>query len=93
LAGETLFQLPGQRQRLQVCHSSDQLVGVRVFGEFEECQRVPPGLGNDPVRDLTIAAEPCLSGEQRMRRFIGQTPDVQGGEPLPERLADHPNGP
>ena len=82
LAGEALLEPPAQRERLQCCRGTDQLTGMRVLGEFDERQRVAPRFGDDPVCHLTIAAEPCLGGEQRMRRFIGQTVDLQHGEPL-----------
>jgi hypothetical protein len=58
LAGEAFLQSPAQRERLQVRCGADQLIGVRILGEFDESQRVASRLSNYPIRDLTIAAKP-----------------------------------
>ena len=37
---------------------ADQLIELRILGEFDESQRIASRLGDYPIRDLTIAAKP-----------------------------------
>ena len=82
---EPLFQRTADRERLAQRRPARQFVVGELATEFDQRQRVPSRLRNDPLADPPVQPSRCDGGQEFLRRFLGQPLDAHLGEPLERR--------
>ena len=79
---EALLDPVGHGQRARQAEPSSQLRRLQAAGELEQGERVPLGLGDDPVAHARIEPARGDRGEQLAGVPVGKPHDVQFGQAL-----------